>query len=68
MDSAAARFLGDLTGNAQFQALMAQTTVDGVAAEYSFSGGYTNVVPEPSVFGIVAGGVAFLALRRRRRG
>jgi len=64
----AIRFLGDLTGNADFLALMAGTTVDGVAAQYSFSGGYTNVVPEPSVFGIIVGGVSFLALRRRRRG
>lgn len=64
----AIRFLGDLTGNANFVALMAKTTVDGAAARYSFSGGYTNVVPEPSVFGIIVGGVAFLGLRRRRRG
>ena len=64
----AIRFLGDLTGNADFLALMAETTVDGVAAQYSFSGGYTNVVPESSVFGIIVGGVSFLALRRRRRG
>ncbi len=62
----AIRFAGDLTSDANFLALMAGTTVNGYAAGYLFSGGYTEVVPEPSTVVILMAGTVLLGLRRRR--
>src|SRR5262249_16766750 len=64
------RLFGNFLSDSTFLALMGNTTVDGVAALYRFSGTYTDVVaavPEPSSLILVAGaGIAVLALRRRR--
>ncbi len=65
----ALRFLGDLTGNAAFRALMGDTTVDGAAAAYRFDGVYTDVtaVPEPANLALLLAGVGVLGAATRRR-
>jgi hypothetical protein len=65
------RFLGDLTSNADFLTLMADTTIRGASAVFGFDGIYTTVdgvpdaVPEPST--IVLVGLACLAVIGRSR-
>ena len=65
----ALRFLGDLTGNAGFLALMAGTTVDNLAASYHFDGVYTDVtaVPEPANVALLLAGLGLLGVAARRR-
>ena len=65
----ALRFLGDLTGNAAFLALMAGTTVDSVAASWHFDGVYTDVtaVPEPANVALLLAGLGLLGVAARRR-
>jgi hypothetical protein len=51
------RFLGDLTANANFLALVGDTTVNGSAVSYRFDGTYTDVItPEPSTFALIGFG------------
>jgi autotransporter-associated beta strand protein len=45
--SFALRFFGDLSGSASFLALVGATTINGLAATFSFDGTYTNVAPVP---------------------
>jgi hypothetical protein len=65
----ALRFLGDLTGNAAFLALLGGTTVDGAAAEARFDGVYTDVtaVPEPANAALLLAGLGLLGVAARRR-
>ena len=65
----ALRFLGDLTGNAAFLALMGDTTVDGAGAAYRFDGVYTDVtaVPEPANAALLLAGLGLLGAAARRR-
>ena len=65
----ALRFLGDLTSNAAFLALMAGTTVDSLAASWRFDGVYTDVtaVPEPANVALLLAGLGLLGVAGRRR-
>jgi autotransporter-associated beta strand protein len=65
----ALRFLGDLTGNAAFLALMGGTTVDGAAASWRFDGVYTDVtaVPEPANAALLLAGLGLLGVAARRK-
>jgi hypothetical protein len=65
----ALRFLGNLTGDADFLALMGDTTIDGRAAEYRFDGTYTDVtaVPEPANVALLLAGLGLLGAAARRR-
>ena len=65
----ALRFLGDLTHDAEFLALMGDTTIDGVAASYRFDGHYTDVtaVPEPANVALLLAGLGLLGATTRRR-
>ena len=65
----ALRFLGDLTGDAGFLALMAGTTIDSLAANYWFDGAYTDVtaVPEPANLALLLAGLGLLGAGARRR-
>ncbi len=67
--SYALRFQGDLTHDAAFLALMGDTTIDGVAALYSFDGHYTDVtaVPEPANVALLLAGLGLLGFTARRR-
>jgi len=63
------RMLGDYTGNADFLALIGATTINGLAAQYSFDGTFTQVtpVPEPSIYAMMAFGCMLLVVMRRRQ-
>ena len=65
----ALRFLGNLTSNAAFQALMGDTSIDGAAAAYRFDGVYTDVtaVPEPANVALLLAGLGLLGAAARRR-
>ena len=65
----ALRFLGDLTGNAAFLALLGGTTVDGAAAQARFDGVYTDItaVPEPANVALLLAGLGLLGTAARRR-
>ncbi len=65
----ALRFLGDLTDNAAFLALMAGTTIDHLAASVRFDGTYTDVtaVPEPGNLALLLAGAGLLGVAARRR-
>jgi len=62
------RFLGDLTGDGGFLALIGATTINGLAARYSFDGVYTLVtqVSEPASLAMMAFSLLLLAATRRR--
>jgi hypothetical protein len=67
----ALRFLGNLTGDAAFLALMAGTTIDHLGASYRFDGAYTDVtaVPEPANVALLLAGLGLLGgVARRRKG
>ena len=65
----ALRFLGNLTGDAAFLALMGDTTIDGAATEVRFDGVYTDVtaVPEPANVALLLAGLGLLGAAARRR-
>jgi PEP-CTERM motif len=65
----ALRFLGDLTGNAAFLALLGGTTVDGASAQARFDGVYTDVtaVPEPANVALLLAALGLLGATARRR-
>ncbi len=68
----ALRFLGNLSANGDFLALMAGTTINGRAVKYSFDGTYTDVlaVPEPATLAMRLQGLGlmgFMASRRNRQ-
>ena len=65
----ALRFLGDLTANAAFLALMSDTTVDGLGARVRFDGVYTDVtaVPEPADVALLLAGLGLVGVVARRR-
>lgn len=65
------RVYGDLSNNADFQALVSKTTVNGVAATMRFDGVYTDVsaVPEPESLAMLLAGMGLVvgAVRRRKQ-
>ena len=65
----AMRFLGNLTGNAMFDELMSETTIDGLAASVHFDGVYTDVtaVPEPANVALLLAGLGLLGVAAQRR-
>ena len=66
----ALRFAGDLSHDASFLHLVAATKINGLAATYSFSNGFTTLgaVPEPSTYALLLAGIAMLGWRLRQRG
>lgn len=66
----ALRFYGDLSGDADFQALVGRTTINGGAASYLVDAGFTNVtaVPLPAAAWLLLSGLGVVggAMRRRR--
>lgn len=65
------RFLGDLTGDGGFLALIGATTINGLAARYSFDGAYTLIaqasqVPEPAGLAMLGLSLVLLVASRRR--
>jgi len=68
----ALRFLGDLTGDSDFLALMSGTSINGQGVRFSFDGIYTDVttVPEPATLAMLLqgfGAMGFIAVRRKRK-
>ena len=65
----ALRFLGDLTHDAGFLALMGGTTIDNLAAAWRFDGRYTDVtaVPEPANVALLLAGLGLVGIAARRR-
>ncbi|MEP6504047.1 MAG: PEP-CTERM sorting domain-containing protein [Betaproteobacteria bacterium] len=65
----ALRFLGDLTHDVAFLALMAGTTIDSLAATYRFDGTWTDVtaVPEPANLALFLAGLGLTGVVARRR-
>ena len=62
-------FLGNLTGNGAFLALMGDTTIDGLAMSYRFDGAWTDVtaVPEPANVALLLAGLGLVGVGARRR-
>lgn len=70
--SYAFRLFGDYSADADFQALIDATTINGIAAAYKFDGAYTDVmmaaVPEPGSFALLISSLGVMgALTRRRK-
>jgi hypothetical protein len=65
----AVRFLGNVTNDANFLALMLGLTVNGAAARYSFDGTYTEVsaVPLPAAAWLLISGLGVMGATVRRR-
>jgi hypothetical protein len=65
----AIRFKGDVTANANFQALLAAMSIDGMAAGYRFDGTYTNLapVPLPATAPLLVAGLGIAGFFSRRR-
>jgi autotransporter-associated beta strand protein len=65
----AIRFLGNVTGDAAFLALMADTSIDSLDVRYHFDGAYTDVtaVPEPANVALLLAGLGLLGVSARRR-
>lgn len=68
------RFLGDLTGDGGFLALMGATTINGLAAIFSFDGTHTRVmqalqqVPAPATMALAGLSLLLLVATRRAKG
>lgn len=62
------RVLGDLSQDAAFMMLLGATSIDGLAARYSFDGSYTSVsaVPEAGTWGMLLVGLGLMGWMRRR--
>lgn len=63
------RLLGDVSSSSAFLALIAGTTIDGLAARYDFDGTYTNVsaVPLPASLALLLSGLGLLRAVGGRR-
>lgn len=63
------RLLGDLSTNAAFLALVANTTINGQATAFEFDGMYTDVtpVPLPGTCALLLSGLCLLVVAGRRK-